>query len=104
MHIIIRNNLFDNVFQEEEDLRNLQKQKWGPVLEWFKKRFNVTQDIAKGLIPPPVTADTRAVLAKYFLSYDLPALSGKKGTFLLQYLRLPKIGNPCNPQDIFSRI
>lgn len=55
----------------------LQEQKWGPVIEWFEKRFNIKQEVSKDLQPPPVTTETRAVLARHFLSYDFPALNGK---------------------------
>ncbi|KAI8428072.1 hypothetical protein MSG28_002355 [Choristoneura fumiferana] len=60
---------------DEEELKKLQAKKWTPVLEWFQKRFNVTQEISRGLELPPVAANTRAVLARYFLSYDFTALN-----------------------------
>ncbi|XP_026757192.2 ATP synthase mitochondrial F1 complex assembly factor 2 [Galleria mellonella] len=60
---------------EEEELRALQEKKWIPVLEWFQKRFGVKLEISKGLEPPPVTTETRAVLARHFLSYDFTALN-----------------------------
>ncbi|XP_073941991.1 ATP synthase mitochondrial F1 complex assembly factor 2 homolog l(2)k14505 [Choristoneura fumiferana] len=61
--------------EDEEELKKLQAKKWTPVLEWFQKRFNVTQEISRGLELPPVAANTRAVLARYFLSYDFTALN-----------------------------
>lgn len=64
-----------NIFQEEE-LRAYQEKKWSPILEWFQKRFNVKQEVSTCLEPPPVTTDTRAVLARHLLSYDFPALNG----------------------------
>lgn len=63
------------LFQEEE-LRAYQEKKWSPILEWFQKRFNVQQEVSTCLEPPPVTTDTRAVLARHLLSYDFPALNG----------------------------
>lgn len=68
------------VIQEEKELHMLQEKKWGPVIEWFEKRFNVTQEVSTGLLPPQVTNETRAVLARYFLSYDFSALSGQFNT------------------------
>ncbi|XP_063838556.1 ATP synthase mitochondrial F1 complex assembly factor 2 [Ostrinia nubilalis] len=60
---------------EEEELKNLQLKKWVPVLEWFQERYNIKQELSHGLEPPPVTTETRAVLARHFLSYDFPALT-----------------------------
>ncbi|CAK1602947.1 unnamed protein product [Parnassius mnemosyne] len=61
--------------EDEKDLRALQEKKWGPVLDWFQERFGVKQEISRGLEPPPVTNETRAVLARHFLSYDFTALN-----------------------------
>ncbi|CAB3230789.1 unnamed protein product [Arctia plantaginis] len=61
--------------EEEKDLQTLQEKKWTPVIDWFEKRFNVKQEVATGLLPPPVTIETRAVLARYLLSYGFAALS-----------------------------
>ncbi|XP_022122209.2 ATP synthase mitochondrial F1 complex assembly factor 2 [Pieris rapae] len=60
---------------EEEELRLLQEQKWGPVLEWFEERFHIKQEVSRDFQPPPITTETRAVLARHFLSYDFPALN-----------------------------
>ncbi|XP_045511673.1 ATP synthase mitochondrial F1 complex assembly factor 2 [Colias croceus] len=78
---------------EEEDLRELQEQKWGPVLEWFQKRFGVTQEVSKDFEPPPVATETRAVLAKYFLSYDFPALNAMN--FGVEALKSPILMLAC---------
>lgn len=64
------------LIQEEKDLRVLQEQKWGPVLEWFEKRFGIKQEISHDLEPPPVSIKTREALARHFLSYDFAALNG----------------------------
>ncbi|XP_063376513.1 ATP synthase mitochondrial F1 complex assembly factor 2 [Cydia fagiglandana] len=61
--------------EEEEELRALQAEKWTPVLEWFQMRFNVTQETSKDLALPPVATETRAVLARYLLSFDFTALN-----------------------------
>ncbi|CAH2231765.1 jg7178 [Pararge aegeria aegeria] len=62
-------------YSEEEELRALQEKKWDPVLEWFCKRFGVEQEVSNNLEPPPITTETRAVLARHFLSFDFPALN-----------------------------
>ncbi|XP_068621222.1 ATP synthase mitochondrial F1 complex assembly factor 2 [Battus philenor] len=61
--------------EEEKDLRKLQENKWRPVLDWFQKRFGITQEISFGLEPPPVSNETRAKLARHFLSYEFAALN-----------------------------
>lgn len=55
----------------------MQKKKWHPVIEWFQKRFNVKQSVSEDLEPPPVSTETRAILARHYLSYDFPSLNGK---------------------------
>ncbi|XP_034826037.1 ATP synthase mitochondrial F1 complex assembly factor 2 [Maniola hyperantus] len=62
-------------YSEQEKLRALQEEKWDPVLEWFCKRFGVKQEVSKNLELPPVTTETRAILARYLLSYDFAALN-----------------------------
>ncbi|KAJ8729293.1 hypothetical protein PYW08_000874 [Mythimna loreyi] len=79
--------------EEDEELRKLQEKEWGPILEWFQKRFDVIQEVAKGLEPPPVTANTRAVLARYFLSHDFPALSAM--SFGVEALKSPLLMLAC---------
>ncbi|CAH0603003.1 unnamed protein product [Chrysodeixis includens] len=79
--------------QEQEELRLLQEKKWGPVLEWFQKRFNVVQEVSKGLDLPPVAAETRAILARYFLSYDFPALNAM--SFGVDALKSPILMLAC---------
>ncbi|KAH9638659.1 hypothetical protein HF086_013931 [Spodoptera exigua] len=78
---------------EEEELRKLQERKWGPIIDWFQERFDVVQEVSKGLEPPPVTANTRAVLAKYFLSYDFPALTAM--SFGVEALKSPLLMLAC---------
>lgn len=79
--------------EEERELQKLQEKKWTPVVEWFEKRFNVKQEVATGLLPPPVTNETRAVLARYFLSYDFAALSAMN--FGVEALKSPILMLAC---------
>ncbi|PZC77241.1 hypothetical protein B5X24_HaOG203558 [Helicoverpa armigera] len=79
--------------KEDDELRMLQEKEWGPILEWFQKRFNVTQEVSRGLEPPPVTTETKAVLARYFLSYDFAALSAM--SFGVEALKSPLLMIAC---------
>lgn len=80
-------------YSEEEELKQLQEKKWGPVLEWFNKRFQVNQEVSKDLEPPPIATDTRAVLARHFLSYDFPALNAM--VFGVEALKSPILMLAC---------
>lgn len=60
---------------EEEELKLLQEQNWDPVLEWFNKRFGANLIVSNDLMPPPITSESRAALAKHLLSYDFPSLN-----------------------------
>lgn len=64
------------LLQDEEELRVLQENRWGPILEWFEKRFDVKLEVSGDLLPPPLTTETRASLAKHLLSYDFASLNG----------------------------
>lgn len=79
--------------EEEKELQIMQEKKWTPVIQWFEKRFNVTQEVATGLLPPPVTVETRAILARYFLSYDFSALSAM--SFGVEALKSPILMLAC---------
>nr|XP_032510554.1 ATP synthase mitochondrial F1 complex assembly factor 2 [Danaus plexippus plexippus] len=80
-------------YSEEEELRKLQEKKWEPVLEWFCKRFGVTQEVSKDLELPPIRAETRAVLARHFLSYDFPSLTALN--FGVEALKSPILMLAC---------
>ncbi|KAM3964864.1 ATP synthase mitochondrial F1 complex assembly factor 2 homolog l(2)k14505 [Aphomia sociella] len=87
---------------EEEELKALQEKKWVPILEWFQERFGVTQEITKGLEPLPVSTETRAVLARHFLSYDFTALNAI--CFGVEALKSPLLMLACierrlNPKE-----
>lgn len=84
--------------EDEKELEILQEKKWTPVLEWFEKRFNVTQKVATGLLPPPVTTETRAVLARYFLSYNFAALNAM--VFGAEALKSPILMLACIERHI----
>ncbi|CAH2988872.1 unnamed protein product [Chilo suppressalis] len=79
--------------EEEEELKNLQQIKWGPVLEWFQNRYNIIQEVSRKLMPPPVTTETRAVLARHFLSYSFPALNAL--SFGVEALKSPILMLAC---------
>ncbi|XP_059060450.1 ATP synthase mitochondrial F1 complex assembly factor 2 isoform X2 [Achroia grisella] len=85
----------------EEELRSLQEKKWTPVIDWFQKKFGVTQEISKGLEPSPVTTETRAVLARYFLSYDFAALNAI--CFGVEALKSPLLMLACIERHLEPR-
>lgn len=64
------------VLQENEELYNLQKQEWDPVIEWFNKRFNVNIEKCQNIAGPVVSEETKAVVVKHLLSHNFPAVVG----------------------------
>ncbi|XP_050361980.1 ATP synthase mitochondrial F1 complex assembly factor 2 [Nymphalis io] len=78
---------------EEEELKALQEKKWDPVLEWFNNRFGVKQEVSNDLLPPPISTETRAILARHFLSYDFPALNAM--CFGIEALKSPILMLAC---------
>ncbi|XP_049868889.1 ATP synthase mitochondrial F1 complex assembly factor 2 [Pectinophora gossypiella] len=78
---------------EEVELRALQEKKWTPIIEWFQKRFNVTQEVSRDLQPPAVNIETRAILARHFLSYDFTALNAI--SFGVEALKSPLLMLAC---------
>ncbi|XP_072936882.1 ATP synthase mitochondrial F1 complex assembly factor 2 [Epargyreus clarus] len=78
---------------ENEELKALQEEKWSPILEWFQSRFGVTQKVSNDLEPPPVSVETKAQLARYFLSYDFAALSAM--SFGAEALKSPILMLAC---------
>ncbi|KAG6460887.1 hypothetical protein O3G_MSEX012279 [Manduca sexta] len=79
--------------EEERELRILQEKKWGPILNWFQKTFDVTQDVSSGFEPPPMHTETRAILARYLLAFDFAALNAI--SFGVEALKSPILMLAC---------
>ncbi|RWS21316.1 ATP synthase subunit gamma-like protein [Leptotrombidium deliense] len=61
---------------EPTEFVELQKQKWDPLLDWFRNRFQCNISATDELISKPVDPMTKAVLSKHLNSYNIWTLTG----------------------------
>lgn len=54
----------------------LQKQKWDPVLNWFRDHYKVKLDAVVGISAPMIPQETLDAVKKDLLSYSIPCLQG----------------------------
>lgn len=62
--------------KNEENLYQLQTEKWDPVIEWFNKRYDTQLEKTVDISPPVFPAGAKMNIAKYLHSYDLKTLHG----------------------------
>jgi ATP synthase F1 complex assembly factor 2 len=65
------------LFQEADELYELQIQEWEPVLKWFCKRYNVKLEAVRDISGPTVSQETKTLLTKHLLSYNSWAIHGR---------------------------
>lgn len=63
--------------QERDDLYKLQIEKWDPVIQWFCDRFQIDITKTQSIAAPIVPINTKDILTKHFLSYNIEAVYGK---------------------------
>ncbi|XP_001356090.2 ATP synthase mitochondrial F1 complex assembly factor 2 [Drosophila pseudoobscura] len=63
-------------YDDERDLKELQKNEWDPVIEWFNQRFETNLQKTMNITPPTITDEDRVKVAKHFQSYSLDTLHG----------------------------
>jgi len=56
------------------ELFEQQKEKWGPVIEWVNKRFNVEVSHTTGFTMPKISDNTVPVLTNHILSFNKASL------------------------------
>ncbi|XP_063232897.1 ATP synthase mitochondrial F1 complex assembly factor 2 [Bacillus rossius redtenbacheri] len=61
---------------EQDELYQLQLERWQPVLEWFCERYSVQLVASRDITMPAVTDETRATLRSHLLSYNMWAVHG----------------------------
>jgi hypothetical protein len=64
------------LFQEADELYELQKQEWEPILKWFCKHYNVKLEAARDISGPTISQETKDLLTKHLLSYNFWAIHG----------------------------
>lgn len=63
---------------EEEELCQLQREKWDPLIQWFCDRFEVDIVKTRSIEAPNVTSKTRDTIIKHLMSYNFEAIHGFK--------------------------
>ncbi|XP_031571861.1 ATP synthase mitochondrial F1 complex assembly factor 2-like isoform X2 [Actinia tenebrosa] len=65
---------------EPEDLVNLQKQEWEPIIAWFNARFNARFDVSVesfgNLLVPSIPKDTTSKLTSHLMTVNDWAMTG----------------------------
>ena len=64
------------MFQDEEELYNLQMEKWDPLIQWFCDRFQVGIIKTRSIEAPLVTSETKEIITKHLMSYNFEAIHG----------------------------
>lgn len=59
-----------------DDLIELLKREWDPLLGWFNKKFNVNLKPCDGICGADISAEIREAVRRYLLSYDIWAVHG----------------------------
>lgn len=66
-----------NALQTTDDLVELQRKEWDPVLEWFNKKFEIDLQPAVGICGADIPMKARESIRRYLLSYDIWAITGE---------------------------
>ncbi|XP_076314628.1 ATP synthase mitochondrial F1 complex assembly factor 2-like [Tachypleus tridentatus] len=61
---------------EPERLKQLQKDKWDPVIDWFQQRYQVELKVSKSLLVPVIPQQTKETLQRHLFSFSDWALLG----------------------------
>lgn len=61
---------------EPDELVNLQKKKWQPVLQWFNKNYGVSVEPSHGLLPVAIPDDAEERLKTHLTPLDTWSLTG----------------------------
>jgi len=62
--------------EEPPELLKAQKEKWSPIILWFRERFGVSIEPTTNVMTPPVQESDLKVLEKYLMSYNYESLQG----------------------------
>jgi len=62
--------------KEEEDLADLEREKWDPILQWAADRYGIEITPTWSIQPPVVTDASKEIIRRHLLSYSDWALFG----------------------------
>ncbi|XP_049786818.1 ATP synthase mitochondrial F1 complex assembly factor 2 [Schistocerca cancellata] len=63
-------------FSSEEELCALQEREWGPILKWFRQRYDVEVEESKDITGPTVSLKSKQKIISHLLSYNMWAVHG----------------------------
>uniref|UniRef100_T1HZK6 Uncharacterized protein n=4 Tax=Rhodnius TaxID=13248 RepID=T1HZK6_RHOPR len=63
-------------YSHSEDVFTLQQREWDPVISWFCKKYDVDIGPTTDLTGPVVSNETRDIIRKHLLSYNIKAIHG----------------------------
>lgn len=75
--------MFFFYFQENDELYKLQTQQWDPIIEWFKKRYQVDIEKTRSIASLTISQDVKTILERHLLSYNFESLIG---IYILVYI------------------
>ncbi|KAK3738736.1 hypothetical protein QZH41_018094 [Actinostola sp. cb2023] len=61
---------------EPDDLVNLQRKEWNPIIDWFNQRFNVSVKVVDELLVQTIQKDTMTKLTSHLISINDWAMAG----------------------------
>lgn len=63
-------------YDDEKDLKDLQKNEWDPMIAWFNERYGTKLKKTMAMTPPQISAEDKMKISKYLLSYSEEILHG----------------------------
>ena len=66
--------------KEPEELSRLQSHEWGPIIEWFNRKYNVSISAANDILFTFENDDDKETLKRHLRSYSYPSLQGQWST------------------------
>lgn len=61
---------------DEDNLYEIQKERWDPLIEWFNKRYDTKLEKTVDISPPVFPPGAKMNIANYLKSYNLSTLHG----------------------------
>ncbi|KAK7790171.1 hypothetical protein R5R35_002952 [Gryllus longicercus] len=62
--------------EEEDELYDLQKKEWSPIIDWFCQRYEVSIRPSRVIEGPVVSEEIKATISRHLLSYNIWAIHG----------------------------
>lgn len=83
---------------EEEDLHKLQQKEWGPIIDWFCKRFDIDVKPTQDLGLTDISKEAISVIERHLLSYNFASVHGI--LFAVEALKSVILTTACLEKEI----